>query len=117
MQNLHAPKRIRRLLKSLLDQTLEPGLILLDPQGCVITWTTGSEHLFGYRADEMLGQTLARLFTPEDIELGIPQHELDVATSNGQAEDDRWQLRKDGARIWVSGVLLPIHNGGEIAGF
>jgi PAS domain S-box-containing protein len=96
----------------------EPALTLLDVDGKVVGWLAGSEHLFGYRPEEILGQPLNLLFTPEDIALGIPEHELNVARGDGQSMDDRWQLRKDGARIWVSGVLLAIRgDAGEVRGF
>ena len=31
--------------------------------------------------------------------------ELRAARSYGKAEDDRFQVRKDGIRIWVSGIM------------
>jgi signal transduction histidine kinase len=55
---------------------------------------------------------------PEDRALGIPAHELAVAAANSKAEDDRWHLRGDGTRIWISGITVPLKDEGRrVVGF
>src|SRR4051794_28787917 len=96
------------LLRLLVDQAKDHALILLDARGVVVAWLAGSEAIFGYTAGEMVGQPVSRLFTPEDQERGVHDHELMVARNDGRAEDDRWQVRKDGTRIWAVGVVTPL---------
>lgn len=106
------------LLRLLVDQAQDYALLLLDPQGRVTGWLAGAEHIFGYQPDEILGQPASLLFTPEDVERGLSDHELEVARHNGRAEDDRWQVRKDGTRIWANGVLIPLRDPqGQLLGF
>jgi PAS domain S-box-containing protein len=112
------PPSQAELLQLLLDQAKDHALILLDPAGTVVAWMAGSEQTFGYTAAEIVGKTLHPLFTPEDRERGVPEHELEVARQDGRAEDDRWQVRKDGTRIWAVGVVTPLRGpGGELVGF
>ena len=40
------------------------GIVAADPEGVIVLWNSGAEALFGYRADEALGQTLD-LIIPE----------------------------------------------------
>ncbi len=109
---------VPELLGLLLGQTNEHALILLDADAAIIGWFAGSERIFGYHADEVLGHKPDFLFTPEDRERGIPQLEVEIASKNGQAEDDRWQLRKDGGRFWASGTMAPLRApDGRILGF
>lgn len=108
MADARQPQKLDELLGLLLEQTQQHALIFLDPQGRIIGWLAGSERIFGYTAQEILGESSSRLFTPEDIERGMPELELEIASRDGQAEDDRWQVRKDGARFWASGVLIPL---------
>jgi PAS domain S-box-containing protein len=110
--------QVQMLLRLLLEQGRQHALTLLDPLGRTVGWLAGAESVYGYRVEEMLGQPSARLFTPEDVALGLPEHELRVAREDGKAEDDRWMMRKDGARIWVSGLVTTLRDeSGEIVGF
>ncbi len=93
-------------------------MVLLDPEGVVVGWLAGAEYLFGYSVEEMVGKRLDVLFTPEDRERGVPEHELEIARANGRALDDRWQMRKDGTRFWASGAVVQLRNeDGTAAGF
>src|SRR5215212_5244544 len=106
------------LLKLLCERMREHALVLLDTEGRIIGWYPGAENLFGYLPNEVLGQPVSILFTPENIEAGMVQYEQDVARTDIEAEDDRWMLRKDGGRFWATGVLSPIRNsGGQLVGF
>jgi two-component system CheB/CheR fusion protein len=106
------------LLRLLADQAQDHALLLLDPQGLIVGWLAGEETIFGYTAPEMIGQPLHRLFTPEDRQRGVPEHELEVARQDGRAEDDRWQLRKDGTRFWAVGVVTPLRDAAkQLVGF
>ncbi len=106
------------LMRLLLVQGEDHAVILLDTEGIVVGWLAGAEHIFGYTATEMVGRPVAELFTSEDRERGAHAHELAVARADGRAEGDRWHIRKDGFRIWISGVLVPLRDAArEIVGF
>jgi PAS domain S-box-containing protein len=96
------------LISLLLSQTRDVALILLDSGGSLIGWEGACERIFGYTRQEVLGHPFDLLFIPEDRALGIPAHELAVAAANSKAEDDRWHVRKDGTRIWMSGITIPL---------
>ncbi len=61
----------------------------------------------------MVGKHYDMLFTPEDRAQGVPGQELERARATGRADDDRWHLRKDGTRVWCSGVTTPYRVGGD----
>ena len=66
----------------------------------------------------MLGKNVSMLFTPENLAAGMDVYEQNVAKTGMEAEDDRWMLRKDGAKFWAAGVLSPIRNeAGTLIGF
>lgn len=118
LQRKRAPNVTEQLLRLMLEQARDHALILLDEEGRVVDWLAGSEHVFGWHRHEMLGRPLHVLFTTEDRARGVPDHELAVASADGRAEDDRWQVRKDGTRIWASGVVQPLRaEDGSVLGF
>lgn len=112
------PPSADELLKLLFERANEHALVLLDTAGRIVGWFPGAEDLFGYLPNEVIGEPVSMLFTPENIEAGMVEYERDVAKTDIEAEDDRWMLRKDGGRFWATGVLSPIRNtGGQLVGF
>lgn len=101
-----------------LDQHRAHAIIVLDGRGRVIEWRAGAEMIFGWQAKEIHGEPLDRLFTPEDCANGAPRQEIEIATTTGEAPDDRWQMRKDGSRLWAEGMLSALRNAdGQVTGF
>jgi two-component system CheB/CheR fusion protein len=112
-QQLHrSQERLRLTLASITDY----AFITLDTAGTIVDWQAGAEQMFGYTRAEVLGQPCAILFTPEDRAAGMPGKEIEQARSTGRAADERWHLRKDGTRFYVSGVMAPLDDG-EIIGY
>jgi PAS domain S-box-containing protein len=107
-------ERFRLLLENVQDY----AIFFIDPQGRVARWSTGAERILGYQEAEILTKSASIIFTPEDIELGVDQQELDEAVTLGRAEDERWHVRKDGSRFWASGMVTPLRDEmGQLRGF
>jgi len=104
---------VERLLKH-----SENAIILFDAQGVIVGWHGNAEAVFGYSAAEAIGQHSRILFTREDRDRGVPEHELEEARKSNWAEDDRWLARKDGARFWAAGSTSALRDdGGQVVGF
>jgi two-component system, chemotaxis family, CheB/CheR fusion protein len=95
-------------LRLLIDSVRDYAIFTTDPDGVIASWNAGAQRMFGYDAGEVVGQPFAMLFTPEDREAGVPAEELALARAEGRAEDERWHVRKDGSRIYCSGVTTPL---------
>jgi len=106
------------LIRLLLEQAEDYALFFTDPDGKVTDWFPGAERVFGFTAEEIIGQSARRLFNPQDLERGSADHEMALARTAKRSEDDRWHVRKDGNRFWGSGVLLALHDArGQIVGY
>ncbi|HEX7226299.1 MAG TPA: PAS domain-containing sensor histidine kinase [Candidatus Binatia bacterium] len=106
----HDTARIDHLLNLLAQQSKEHAFVLLDANARVLWWSPGAGHIFDRSSSEMVGQPLGILFTPEDRERGIPDQEVQLAVNFGKAEDDRWQMRRDGSRFWATGILIALRD-------
>ena len=105
-------------MRLLLAQSEDYAFFFTNPDGEVTDWYPGAEHIFGFSAEEIVGESARRLFNPADLERGAADHELALARAAKRAEDDRWHVRKDGALFWGSGVLFALHDeSGELAGY
>jgi PAS domain S-box-containing protein len=105
------------LLVTMLSQAREHAVMLLDADARVTWWSEGAERIFGYPPGEILGQSVSVLFTPEDRAAGLDRTELATAGTGTSAEDDRWQLRRDGSRFWASGVMVALLADGQRVGY
>lgn len=106
------------LFRVMVEQTKEYAIFALDTTNTIVTWNTGAERILQYTADEAIGQKGSIIFTPEDQEAGAHEHELRRATTGGQAQDERWHVRKDGSRFWASGILTALRRpDGSLGGF
>jgi PAS domain S-box-containing protein len=84
--------------------------------GVIASWNVGAEKLFGYSANEAVGQQMVMLFAPESV-----RDEKDILTriARGETVDhfETVRVRKDGKRIDVSVTVSPIKDDqGRIAG-
>lgn len=93
------------------------GLTFMDEAGRITGWSEGCHRLTGFTADDVLGASVALLFTPDDVAREIHVHELNGAAQLGGAEDERWHMRKDGSKFWASGVTLSMWTGDSLRGF
>jgi formate hydrogenlyase transcriptional activator len=105
-------------LRSIVESIGEYAIYLLDPEGHVLTWNPGAEHIKGYKAEEVLGLHFSRFFIEEDVARGRPAELLRQAIKHGSVEEEGWRVRKDGSRVWVNTVLTAIHDSaGVLTGF
>lgn len=103
-------------LRSILEAATDFAIIMLDTDGIITEWNSGAERILGYSRTEAIGKHTDIFFTPEDQYGGISQMEMKEASRTGRSIDERWHLRKDGSRFFMSGVMTPIRDG-QVAGY
>lgn len=109
---------VQQWLLAFAEQTSDYAIVLLDLRFTVLWANNAAIQILGLPAAQMIGCPLHRFFTPGDIGLGIPEHEIAVAISLGSSEDDRWMSRADGSQFWASGRTVALSNHeGQAFGF
>jgi PAS domain S-box-containing protein len=84
--------------------------------GVVTSWNAGAERIFGWTADEIVGQPVARLI-PADCSEDLPTILGTVRRGERVHHYETQRLRRDGQRIHVSLTVSPIlDRDGTIAG-
>jgi PAS domain S-box-containing protein len=85
--------------------------------GTVFSWNPGAEKLYGYSADEALGQCMATLMVPPDRHNESPQILERIERGERVENYKTVRVRKDGTPLEVSLTVSPIRNAaGEIIG-
>lgn len=106
------------MLRLLVENIKDYAIIMLDPNGLVLTWNPTSERLKGWKADEIVGQHFSRFYAKEDIDKGKTEMELKVAEREGRFEDEGWRVRKDGSRFWANVIITALRDdNGKLRGF
>ena len=106
------------LYRMLVEGSHEYAIFMLDPEGRVVTWTPGAEKIYGYRAEEMIGQHFARFYLEGDVMRGKLERELSGANTEGRYEDEGIRVRKDGSQFWANVVITALRGPkGELRGF
>jgi formate hydrogenlyase transcriptional activator len=94
------------------------ALYLLDTEGQIATWYSGAARIYGYPADEAIGQDISLLYPGDDALSLKLQDELKRAAAEGHVGNEGWHEKKDGSRFWANAVTMALkdHNG-ELQGF
>jgi PAS domain S-box-containing protein len=107
-----------RIYQLMVEAVHDYAIFMLDPSGYIASWNRGAERIKGYTADEIIGRHFSIFYRAEDIAIGHPQYELEVAAREGRFEEERPRLRKDGTHFWANVVITPIRDEtGTLLGF
>lgn len=96
------------LYRVIVQSAVDYAIVTLALDGSVRTWSSGARRVLGWSEDEMVGRPIDSLFTPEDVAEGVPAADRECAAREGGSNVDRWQVRKDGSRLWASISLVPL---------
>jgi PAS domain S-box-containing protein len=111
---LQSEERFRLLVQGVKDY----AILMLDPEGRIVSWNEGAQRIKGYTAEEIIGEDFSRFYTPEDIATGEPSRGLKTAQLRGHFENEGWRVRKDGSRFWANLVTTAMYGpDGELRGF
>ena len=111
-RDITAQKKIHEasLLLAAIVASSDDAIISKDLNGIVTSWNKGAERIFGYKAEEIIGQPITLIIPPElqDDEPRILQR-----IRGGERIDhfETVRMTKDGRRIDVSLTISPIQNG------
>jgi PAS domain S-box-containing protein len=97
-------------------ESCEDAIIGTDDRGYVISWNTAAEKIFGYKASEMIGQSI-KVLLPSEIK--YEEDEILARIKKGETVEhvETKRQRKDGVIIDVSLAISPIKEaGGKIIG-
>ncbi|MEG3167226.1 PAS domain-containing protein [Sphingomonas sp. LB3N6] len=102
----------------IIDSATDFAIIATDRWGKVTAWNEGARLITGWSEADMLGQAVARIFTPDDNATGRPETEMHEALTIGVGNDERWHLRRTGERFWANGQMTVLRDdAGQAIGF
>jgi PAS domain S-box-containing protein len=105
----------RSLLASIVESS-DDAILSIDLDGTILSWNKGAERLYGYKADEVIGQSVSMLMPlkrAEDFPMIMSTLRQGERVNHYETE----RQHKDGRIIQVSLAVSPIENAaGEVVG-
>ena len=100
----------RLLLAAIIDSS-EDAIISKDLSGIIISWNNAAHRMYGYTAEEIVGQSILRIIPAE---LHEEEDEILRKLRAGERLEhfETTRLSKSGKRIEVSLTISPIRDGG-----
>jgi PAS domain S-box-containing protein len=117
-QRTEALRESEERFRSFVGKVKDYAILMLDPEGRIVSWNAGAERIKGYTANEIIGRHFSCFYTPEDIEREHPEEELRAAAATGQYEEEGWRVRRDGSRFFAEVLITAVYNdAGHLRGF
>ena len=92
----------------IIDSLQDYSIFTLDNEFNINSWSSGSEKIFGYEQDEVIGESFNIIFTEEDLKNAVPKKEIETASKEGRATDNRWHITKDKSLFYAQGLVFPL---------
>ena len=98
-----------KLLYEAIVDSSDDAIISKDLQSIVMSWNKSAERIFGYSSEEMVGQSIAKLFPADRLDEEV---QILARIEQGKRVDhfETQRQRKDGKLIDVSLTISPIRN-------
>ena len=106
----------RLTFQSFILNNVRDSVVVADLEGRVRFWNRGAEALFGYTADEMLGQSVTILYADGGDHAARLAEDRNRVLRGEDATGEWLRRRKDGSTVWVHSkrVVLRAPDGAAI---
>jgi PAS domain S-box-containing protein len=105
-RNVAQESRLR--LAAIVDSS-EDAILSKTLEGTLLSWNRGAEHLYGYKAEEMIGESIYSII-PADRHEQLRQILQTISEGNRVDHLETVRLRKDGTRVDVDITVSPLQN-------
>lgn len=114
----HLESQVSDQFALFVSNVVDYAIIMLDPDGNIVTWNEGAQRIKGYAASDIIGRHFSIFYPAEAVRSGKPDWVLEVAARDGRYEEEGWRLRNDRTRFWASVVVTAVRDeDGRLRGF
>ncbi len=105
-----------RMHLAAIVESSDDAIISKNLDGVIVSWNQSAERLYGYSAEEIIGQPLAMLVPPDHPD-ELPDLLERIRRGERIEHFETQRIRKDGSRMDVSLTISPVRNAeGKIVG-
>ena len=89
------------------------SMVVTDLQGLITDWNKGSENLYGYTKEEVIGRPVNILHHPDDID-HITSEVISAVEKFGKWTGEVRLLHKNGQTGWIESMCVPIFDSNQL---
>ena len=106
------------IFDNVVDSIREYAIYLIDNERIITTWNKGAEELIGFKAYEVIGKHINKIYSEVDVESGLIDYRLDIAKRDGSYTENIWRNRKDGSRYYAELTIYSnLDESGNLMGY
>jgi diguanylate cyclase (GGDEF)-like protein/PAS domain S-box-containing protein len=91
-------------------ESSDDAILSKDLNGRILSWNRGAERLYGFTAEEAVGQPIS-LIVPTELHEQVAEFLAAVGRGERVERHDTWRRRKDGSLVEVSLAISPVRAG------
>jgi PAS domain S-box-containing protein len=112
-------RNLSRLLNSVLESSTEYSIMATDPNGVILQYNSGSQNLFGWNKEEVIGKMrISRTFWKDDRSRGLIRVISRKVEEEGMTEYQVERVRKDGTLFTAHAIVTSLKDpSGKTLGF
>jgi len=112
-------RNLSLLLNSVLESSTEYSIMATDPDGVILQYNSGSENLFGWSKEEVIGKMrISRTFSEDDRSRGLTRVISRKVEEEGMTEYQVERMRKDGSLFTADAIVTSLKDpSGKTLGF
>lgn len=95
--------------KLMVEGLQDYAVAWLNPEGLIESWNAAAAKIFGYSAEEILGQSCKCLYLDEDILNQLPQQLLKTAAQQGQVTQEGFKRCREGRVIYCDVTITALY--------
>jgi len=94
------------------------AVLMLNPEGTIVSWSRGAEFIKGYKEEEIIGKPISLFYTEEDVKKNEPYRNLAIAREKGFYDSEGWRVKKDGSLFWANVLFTALEDeDGKLYGY
>lgn len=107
-----------KLFRLLVTHVQDYAIFMLDPNGYIMSWNLGAEHIKGYTEEEVIGKHISIFYRQDDVKNGEPSRNLNEALKYGSYHSEGWRVRKNKSEFWADITYTTVYDdNGRLTGF
>ena len=112
---MNSTSSIEHLFRLLSEGIPDYSIVLLDPDGTIISWTPNAALIEGFEPHDVLGESIWRVWSTQEPPVS---REILRQASEQRVELSGWRVRTDGSRYWAEETVTASRNeSGDLTGF
>jgi PAS domain S-box-containing protein len=96
--------------EALVDGIEDYAIVMLDPDGFILSWNSGAQRIEQYESNEILGRHFSCFYTEDDVANRVPELQLVEARRSGRIKVTGQRVRKDGSTFLADVVISAIYD-------